>query len=56
MLGYIGQSFEMDRASQQGLGFFADGYVFVDYEDSYAIDQCFGDELLERTIALLRDG
>jgi hypothetical protein len=53
MLGYIGQSFEMDRASQQGLGFFLDGYVFVDYEDSYAIDQCFGDEVLERTIGLL---
>jgi hypothetical protein len=25
-LGYIGQSFEVDRASQQGLGFAADGH------------------------------
>jgi hypothetical protein len=54
MLGYIGQSFEMDRASQQGPGFVADGYLFVDYEDSYSIDLCFGDEVLERTIGLLR--
>jgi hypothetical protein len=54
MLGYIGQSFEMDRASQQGPGFFADGYVFVDYEDSYAIDLCFGDEVLERTIGMFQ--
>jgi hypothetical protein len=54
-LGYIGQSFEVDRASQQGLGFAADGHLFVDYEDSYAIDVCFGDEVLERSLELLAD-
>jgi hypothetical protein len=54
-LGYVGQSFEVDRASQQGLGFAADGYLFVDYEDSYQIDVCFGDAVLERTLELLAD-
>jgi hypothetical protein len=54
-LGYIGQSFELDRPSQQGLGFAADGHGFVDYEDSYAIDVCFGDEVLERTLDLLAE-
>ncbi|MEX1178889.1 MAG: hypothetical protein WEB09_10540 [Nitriliruptor sp.] len=52
-LGYIGQSFEVDRASQQGLGFAADGIGPVDYEDSYQIDVCFGDAVLERTLELL---
>jgi hypothetical protein len=54
-LGYVGQSFELDRESQQGLGFAADGYGGVDYEDSYAIDVCFGDEVLERSLELLTD-
>jgi hypothetical protein len=27
----------------------------VDYEDSYAIDVCFGDEVLERSLELLAD-
>jgi hypothetical protein len=54
-LGYVGQSFELDRESQQGLGFAADGYGWVDYEDSYAIDVCFGDEVLERSLELLAD-
>jgi hypothetical protein len=54
-LGYIGQRFELDRESQQGLGFAADGYGWVDYEDSYAIDVCFGDEVLERSLELLAD-
>jgi hypothetical protein len=54
-LGYIGQSFEVDRPSQQGLGFAADGWGFVDYEDSYQIDVCFGDAVLERTLQLLGD-
>jgi hypothetical protein len=54
-LGYVGQSFELDRESQQGLGFAADGHGWVDYEDSYAIDVCFGDEVLERSLELLAD-
>jgi hypothetical protein len=53
-LGYIPQSFELDPAGQQGLGFALDGYVFVNYEDSYAIDRCIGDAVLEKTLALLR--
>ena len=52
-LGYIPQSFEMSPVGQQGLGFFAGGYLIVNYEDSYAIDRCFGDAVLENTIALL---
>jgi hypothetical protein len=54
-LGYMPQSFEMNQVGQQGLGF-ADpvtGYVFVNYEDSYAIDKCFGDMALETSIGLL---
>ncbi|MEX0835228.1 MAG: hypothetical protein WD010_04005, partial [Nitriliruptor sp.] len=54
-LGYLGQSFEVDRPSQQGLGFAGDGVLFVDYEDSYQIDVCFGDAVLERTLQLLGD-
>lgn len=52
-LGYIIQSFELDRISTQGLGFLADGAIFVDYEDSYAIDACFGDVVLEESLTLL---
>jgi hypothetical protein len=55
-LGYMPQNFEMSPASQQGAGF-ADpvkGYVLVNYEDSYAIDRCFGDMALETSIAMLR--
>jgi hypothetical protein len=52
-LGYLPQSFEMSPIGQQGLGFFAGGYLIVNYEDSYAIDRCFGDAVLENTIALL---
>ena len=29
------------------------GYAFVNYEDSYAIDKCFGDMALETSIGLL---
>lgn len=54
-LGYVVQSFELDRLSTQGLGFIADGFVFVDYEDSYAIDACFGDVVLERSLDLLTE-
>lgn len=52
-LGYLPQSFELNPVGQQGLGFFAGGYLIVNYEDSYAIDRCFGDAVLERTLGLL---
>jgi hypothetical protein len=52
-LGYMPQSFELHPVGQQGLGFAAGGFVFVNYEDSYAIDKCFGDMALETSISLL---
>lgn len=52
-LGYMPQSFEINPVGQQGLGFAAGGYVFVNYEDSYAIDRCTGDLMLEETLKLL---
>ncbi|HEX4902990.1 MAG TPA: hypothetical protein VFV42_09295 [Acidimicrobiales bacterium] len=52
-LGYMPQSFELDPIGQQGLGFVIDGYLFVNYEDSYAIDRCVGDAVLEKTLGLL---
>ncbi|MDX6199460.1 MAG: hypothetical protein QOJ79_2611 [Actinomycetota bacterium] len=52
-LGYMPQSFELNPVGQQGLGFVAGGYLFVNYEDSYAIDKCVGDGMLETTLALL---
>ena len=52
-LGYMPQSFELNPVGQQGLGFAVGGYVFVNYEDSYAIDRCFGDMALETTLGLL---
>ena len=52
-LGYMPQYFEMSPVGQQGLGFFAGGYLIVNYEDSYAIDHCFGDAALEHSIDLL---
>ena len=54
-LGYMPQSFEMSPVAQQGLGFAdpATGYVLVNYEDSYAIDKCFGDMAMETSIGLL---
>ena len=54
-LGYMPQSFEMSPVGQQGLGFVASSRasLFVNYEDSYAIDRCFGDMALETTIGLL---
>ena len=54
-LGYIPQSFELHEVGQQGLGFVAGGYLVVNYEDSYAIDRCFGDRVLETSIDLLAD-
>ena len=53
-LGYMPQSFEIHPVGQQGLGFGAGGYVFVNYEDSYAVDRCIGDMVLETTISLLK--
>jgi hypothetical protein len=52
-LGYMPQSFEIHPVGQQGLGFVAGGAVFVNYEDSYAIDRCVGDAVLETTLSLL---
>jgi hypothetical protein len=52
-LGYMPQSFEINPVGQQGLGFAAGGFVFVNYEDSYAIDRCTGDLMLEETLKLL---
>jgi hypothetical protein len=54
-LGYMPQSFELNQVSQQGVGFVGElqGYVFVNYEDAYAIDKCFGDMALETSIGLL---
>jgi hypothetical protein len=52
-LGYIPQSFELNPVGQQGLGFVAGGFLIVNYEDSYAIDRCFGDMTLETTLDLL---
>ncbi len=52
-LGYMPQSFELNPVGMQGLGFVAGGYVFVNYEDSYAIDRCVGDGVLETTLAAL---
>jgi hypothetical protein len=52
-LGYMPQSFELNPVGQQGLGFVAGGYLIVNYEDSYAIDRCFGDMALETTLGLL---
>ena len=52
-LGYMPQSFELHPVGQQGLGFVAGGAVFVNYEDSYAVDRCIGDMVLETTLALL---
>jgi hypothetical protein len=53
-LGYMPQSFEINPVGQQGLGFAAGGYVFVNYEDSYAVDRCTGDLMLEETLKLLK--
>ena len=52
-LGYMPQNFEMSPIGQQGLGFVAGGVLIVNYEDSYSIDRCVGDMVLETTIDLL---
>jgi hypothetical protein len=52
-LGYMPQSFEINPVGQQGLGFAAGGFLFVNYEDSYAVDRCTGDLMLETTLEML---
>jgi hypothetical protein len=52
-LGYMPQSFEMNPIGQQGLGFAFGGYLFINYEDSYSIDRCVGDNILETTLSML---
>jgi hypothetical protein len=52
-LGYMPQSFEMSPIGQQGLGFVAGGVLIVNYEDSYSIDRCVGDMVLETDLDLL---
>ena len=52
-LGYMPQSFEINPVGEQGLGFAFGGYLFVNYEDSYAIDKCVGDGILEKTLAMM---
>jgi hypothetical protein len=54
-LGYMPQAFEMNPVGQQGIGFVGElqGYLFVNYEDAYAIDRCFGDMALETSIDML---
>lgn len=54
-LGYMPQSFELSPVGQQGLGFVAGGVLIVNYEDSYAIDRCTGDMVLETSIAMLSE-
>jgi hypothetical protein len=56
-LGYMPQSFELNQAGQQGLGFAGElqGYGVINYEDAYAIDKCFGDMALETSIDLLNE-
>ena len=49
------QSFELNPVGQQGLGFVGPAATcIVNYEDSYAIDRCFGDMALETSIGLLK--
>ena len=54
-LGYMPQSFELSQVGQQGLGFVdqATGYAGINYEDSYAIDKCFGDMAMETALGQL---
>jgi hypothetical protein len=53
-LGYMPQQIEINEVGQQGLGFFAGGFLIVNYEDSYAIDRCIGDAALEKALGLVR--
>lgn len=50
--GYIVQSFEADDGARTGAGFVG-GEFGLEYEDTYAIDGCFGDAALEETLGLV---
>ena len=53
-LGYVIQSFESYTDGRAGLGFVGgETPVPFEYEDAYALDQCFGDMVLETTIQVL---
>jgi hypothetical protein len=52
-LGYMPQNFEMSPIGQQGLGFVFGGVLIVNYEDSYSVDHCLGDKVLETNIDLV---
>jgi len=54
-LGYLPESFEQSTnpAAGQGGGFVGGGELYINYEDAYAIDRCFGDANLEYTLELL---
>ena len=53
-LGYMPQQFELNEVNVVGgTGFYAGGYLIVNYEDSYALDRCVGDMVLETTLDLL---
>jgi hypothetical protein len=54
-LGYMPQSFELNPVGQQGLGFSPVKALFINYEDSYAIDRCVGDMVLETTLRLMAE-
>lgn len=50
-LGYIMQSIETDHVGRQAVGF-VNGPL-SEYEDAYSIDACFGDQVLEQTLAIM---
>ena len=50
-LGYVIQNFESYADGRMGPGFV--GEKVFEYEDAYSLDQCFGDMVLETTIATL---
>ena len=53
-LGYIIQNFESYADGRMGPGFVGgETPVTFEYEDAYALDQCFGDMVLETTISTL---
>ena len=54
-LGYLPESFERadNPASGEGAGFAESGPLYIEYEDAYSIDRCFGDMTLETTLGLM---
>ena len=53
-LGYVIQNFESYADGRAGAGFVGgETPVTFEYEDAYALDQCFGDMVLETTIQVL---